>query len=269
LRLQYAEAFQEADDWHKYATDWEVRPYNSATLEPEKLKSFEAGLTYKIFERFLISGTGYYTIVSNFIEEIKNTPEAPYHGFTSGVHYENITENDVTIYGYEFNMNAKIVDGLSFNANVSGAYNFKPAYKMNQGADGNYTLDPAMEKEPTLYGDIAPLKINAGFLYRYKNLFSVYPKVNYVSTKKTINWRADLNTPMYREIKSYAIIGLNINFINMLGYIDGLDMFVRFDNLTNTEYYNPGSRSADGSKYTSHVLQPGFNFMAGFSYNFK
>ena len=272
FRLQYAEAFQEADDWHKFATDFDIRPYNSANLEPEKLQSIEFGTTLNLFNKFLFSGNAYRTVVSNFIAKVLNTPENPYHGYEYGEHFENIDGGEVTIYGYEVNFRAPIISGLSLNGNVSGAYNYGPADKMTLGDDGNYVLVLDNEgnsiTDNVLIGDMAPYKVNFGISYNYKNKFSLYPKVNYVSAKKTINWRADLNTPKFREIGGYAIVGLNINILNMFGFIKGLDLNVKFDNILDEEYYNPGSRSANGVKYTARVLQPGFNFMTGLSYSF-
>ena len=52
----------------------------------------------------------------------------------------------------------------------------------------------------------------------------------------------------------------------MFGLAKGLDLNIKIDNVFGSEYYNPGSRSADGIKYTARVLQPGFNIMAGFVY---
>ena len=273
FRLQYAEAFQEADDWHKFATDFDIRPYNSADLEPEKLKSFEIGTTIKIADKLLLSGVGYYTIVSNFIAEVENTTTNLYHGFNYGLHYENISGGEVYIYGYELNMNTQLVEGLSVNANISGSFNYGPAEKMEQNTNGDYetVLDGSgnqVMEEKVLIGDMTPFKLNLGLLYNHRNKFSIYPKVNFVSTIQTINWRADLTTPMHREVESYAIIGINFNAINLFGAAEGLDFNFKIDNVLGSEYYNPGSRSANGTKYTAVVLQPGFNFMTGLSYRF-
>lgn len=177
------------------------------------------------------------------------------------------------IYGYEMNFNAFISNSFSLNGNVSGAFNYGAAPKMTLEADGNYkqVLDgngkPEID-EQVLIGDVAPIKANFGILYTLKDKFSIYPKVNFVAAKKTINWRANLNTPMVREIETYTILGLNLNILNTFGYVKGLDITFKADNLLNSEYYNPGSRSADGANYSAKVLQPGFNFMTGISYKF-
>ena len=273
FRFQYAEAFQEPDDWHKFATDQDLRPLPSPTLEPEKLKAFEVGTNMKFGRKLFFSAAGYYTIVSNFIGSVDNTPENPYHGFEYGIHYENISDEAI-IYGYEATINAQFAKGLFLNANVSGAWNYGVAEKMETDEQGNYQVVLDDEGEPimddnVLIGDIAPIKVNAGILYKYKDKFSIYPKVNFVAIKKTINWRVNPEIePIYTEIKGYAIIGLNINILNTFGLIKGLDLSIKLDNITNTQYYNPGARSANGTKYMARVIQPGFNFMTGISYSF-
>ena len=125
------------------------------------------------------------------------------------------------------------------------------------------------DENDDLIGDMAPFKMNLGLLYNYKNKITIYPKVNYVSVKKTINWQGDPTVdPIFTEIEGYAIIGLNINVLNMFGVVKGLDFYLKIDNLTNKDYYNPGPRGADGVKYTARVQQPGMNMMAGIAYTF-
>lgn len=272
FRLQYAEAFQEADDWHKFATDFDVRPHNSSHLEPEKLQAVELGTTLTLASKFMISASGYYNIVTNFITEVANTPANPFHGYTYGIHYDNNTDGKAQIYGYEVSFNAFFSENFSLNANVSGAFNYEKGMKMEKGADGNYTpvLDGNGNPETddmVLIGDIAPVKVNMGVLYVLKNKLTLYPKVNFVSAKQTINWRANLNTPTFREIDAYAILGLNVNVLNILGFVPGLDLNIKLDNILNEQYYNPGARNADGFNYSARILQPGFNFMAGLSYH--
>lgn len=274
FRLQYAEAFQEPDDWHKFSTDADVRPLPSLTLEPEKLRALEFGTNMKLGRKLFFTATVYHTRVTNFIGSVNNTVANPYNGITEGYHFENIS-NMMTIYGYESTMNAELAKGLFFNANVSGAWNYGVADKMEQDANGNWqpmydSEGNSLTDERVLIGDIAPVKVNAGFLYKYQNKFSIYPKVNFVATKQTINWRENPDIdPIFTEIEGYAIFGLNLNILNTFGFVKGLDFNVKLDNLTNTEYYNPGSRSANGTKYMARVLQPCFNFMAGLSYSFK
>ena len=249
FRAQYAEAFQEADDWHKFATDYDIRPYNSSDLEPEKLKAIEFGLTAKIADKLIISGDFYRSLITNFISDVENTATNPYHGYTYGIHFENNTDGEVTITGYDIMFNAMIINSLSLNGNVSGSFNVD--------CDGDEI------------GDIAPLRINIGLLYNYNNKISFYPKLNYVSTKNTVNLNGDPNTdPIYKEIGGYGIVGLNVNILNTFGFVDGLDINLKINNAFNTEYYNPGSRSADGVKYSARVLQPGLNIMAGILYSF-
>ena len=77
-------------------------------------------------------------------------------------------------------------------------------------------------------------------------LFKIFfnPKIYYCYEKNVIycniNWRANPEIePIYTEIKGYEIIGLNINFLNPFGLIKGLDLSIKLDNITNTQYYNP------------------------------
>ena len=228
----------------------------------------------KFGTKFFFSGAVFHSIVTNFITEIENTPEKPFEGFDYGSHYENVDEK-ATIYGYETSFNTQISKNIIINSNISGAWNYGNAPKMEKDANGVFqpVVDANGEKimdEKVLIGDMAPIKVNFGILYNYADKISIYPKVNFVSVKKTINWRANPQTsPIFTEIQSYAIIGLNINFINTFGLVKGLDINVKLDNLTNETYYNPGARSANGTKYMARVLQPGFNFMAGLSYSLK
>lgn len=257
LRAQYSEAFQDADDWHRYATDGEVRPYGSPNLEPEKLKSFEIGANFMIQNKAWIVASAYYNTVSNFITAVQNTENNPYHGYTTGEHFENNKTGTATIYGYDIMINYPINRRFNLNANISGSWNLHDVEEEEEVL------------QDVLIGDIAPLKINMGLNYKYLNKLTLYPKVNFVASKKTINWMLDENTlPVDNKIQGYAIVGVYMALNNMLGYVYGLDLTLKVDNLFNATYYNSGSRSADGVKYTSKVLQPGINVMTGLTYNF-
>jgi outer membrane receptor protein involved in Fe transport len=221
---------------------------------------------------FLVTGSVYYNLVSNFISEVDNTPSNPYNGFTTGIHFEN-SDKEVIIYGYELNFTSKLNDHFSLYGNVSGSYNYGSAPLRELDANGDYQTivdgnGSAIIDDNVLIGDMAPVKFNLGLLYNYKGLVSFYPKLNYVSSKKTINWQQNPSTnPIVRDIDGYGIVGLNINVLNMFGKVKGLDLNLKFDNLLNSEYYNSGSRSANGTKYNARVLQPEFNFMAGLSWS--
>ncbi|MCP4216487.1 MAG: TonB-dependent receptor [bacterium] len=238
LRLQYAEAFQEPDDWHKFALDPGIRDIPSPNLDPEKLKAFEFGTTIKLGNKILLFGSVYYNIIDDLILPVDDGP-----GLVS-YHWENAGKSK--IFGYEVSMRAGISDVFSLNGNISGAFN--------------------RDEDDNELGDIAPVKVNLGLLYNRTPL-SVYAKVNYVSSKNTINHMMDpLSNPIYTSIDGYSVVGLNVKYS---GIVKGLDLNVKLDNVFDTEYYNPGPRSADGVKYNARVMQPGFNFMIGLTYSYQ
>ena len=53
--------------------------------------------------------------------------------------------------------------------------------------------------------------------------------------------------------------------IKMMALLGTLFLF-NLDNFFDKEYYNPGPRDSDGSKYPAQVLQPGFNMLFGIKY---
>jgi outer membrane receptor for ferrienterochelin and colicin len=248
FRAQYSEAFQEPDDWHRFATDGTVRPNPSPNLDPEKLQSMELGTILK-----LGGNAGNVLSISGFRNRITNLIIAE-NDVIDGVeqtsfHWTNQSSGFAVIYGYEMNVSTSLAKNVFLNANLSGAWNY----------DAN----------DDLIGDIAPAKINVGVLWSYQDKLQLYPKVNFVSTKRTINWQKDENTlPIVNEVQGYAIVGLNVNVLNMWGKVKGLTFNLKLDNVLNQTYYNPGPRSADGGRYNARVLQPEFNFMTGFRYDF-
>ncbi len=274
FRVQYAQAFQSPDDWHTFATDKDIRPAPSLTLNPEKLETYEVGTNIKIGSNFYFSAAVYHSVITNLIGEVDNTPANPYMGYDYGYHFENVS-SESPIYGYETSFTTQITKNLYLNGNISGAWNYGVAEKMEKDADGIYqpVLDgegnPVMDNK-VLIGDIAPVKAYFGILYNFNKMISFAPKVSYVSAKNTINWRQNPDIyPIYTEIKGYTLVGMNINIMDMFGFVKGLDIHIKMDNITNQEYYNPGPRSANGTKYNARVLQPGFNFMAGLSYSLR
>lgn len=264
LRLQYSEAFREPTDFQRFATDFNVRPYPSPNLKPEKLQSVEFGSFYNFRQKILFSAAAYYNNVTGFISpnpnfDIKNLPAGtPF--------WVNDNGHDMHIYGYEINFDAPLLTWLTLNGNVSGAFNYKPApkidanYKVVKDANGVIQYD-----DKVLFGDIAPVKVNAGFLFKWQK-FSAYVKSSYVSAKSTINTRVDPSkNPVVHKVNAYNILGANIIY---RGVVKGLNLTFNIDNILNTKYYNPGVRSANGYSYNAQVLQPGINFMTGFTYNF-
>ncbi|MCP4156412.1 MAG: TonB-dependent receptor, partial [bacterium] len=238
FRLQYAEAFQEADDWHKFALDTGIRDIPSPNLDPEKLKALELGTTLKIGKKLVLFGSIYYNNIEGLIMAVDDFPGSITY------HWENVGKSK--IYGYELSFQAGLSRSFSLNGNISGAIN--------------------KDEDNEEIGDIAPVKVNLGLLYRGKQL-SVFAKMNFVSKKNTINHMLDPSaSPIVNSVDGYAIAGLNIKYRDIF---KGLDLNLKIDNPFDTEYYNPGPRSADGSKYNARVLQPGLNFMVGFTYGFK
>lgn len=247
FRFQYAEAFQEPDDWHRFATDVGVRPLPSPNLSPEKLQSMEIGSIFRFGEAGAsVSASFFRNQITNLIvaqNDILNGVEQTTY------HWVNESEGLSHIYGYEISLNTTLAKNFLLNANLSGAWNY--------------------DSNDDIIGDIAPVKVNLGVLWSYKDKLQIYPKVNFVSTKKTINWQKDEAVdPIVNQIKGYAIMGVNINAMNFWKKAPGLSFNIKLDNILNQEYFNPGPRSADGEKYNARIFQPKFNFMTGFRYDF-
>lgn len=263
LRLQYAEAYREPSDFQLFSVGT-ARPYPSLKLMPEQNRTIETGISYNHKNKMYVSSAIYYTQLKNFI--IPN-PEFNISNLTPGTPFWTNNKFKSKIYGFECYAAFELTKEFSLQGFISGSFNYSDLQKVNDqnklvvDAAGN----PVIEKN-VLFGDMAPIDLSLTFAYKWRNKVSILPKINYVSTKKTINYRLNPEVdPIVNSIKGYAILGLNVSYSNI---VKGLDFNIKVDNLLNTEYYNPGIRTADGVTYNAKVLQPGINFMTGFTYNF-
>ncbi len=249
MRFQFAQAFQEPPDWNKFATTPE-RPEPSPNLEPEKLTALELGGAYRLSEKATLSATGYMSFIKDGIAGVEHPDNPAWTIF--------VNRSKATVYGYESSLQIGLRPNLKLDANLSGAFNY------NDEDDPRCLAEEEVGGEDLdckLIGDIAPLKATLSLTGRLlENKLTVHPKVNFVAKKKTVNqWRNPEELPIVPEVDGYAILGFFARY--KMGR--GLELTLKADNVFDTEYFNPGPRDADGTRYNAKILQPGLNILVG------
>jgi outer membrane receptor protein involved in Fe transport len=272
IRAQYAEAFQEADDFHKFATDSDVRPLPSPNLGPEHIRTVELAGNYLFGNLLSVDAAVYYNQVSDLIVDVPN------QGNPNQTHFEN--RGGARIAGYEVGLQLRPLRTLSLYADFSGAWNWieidcvqNPAGCLLQAAPST----PTMKYLP--YGDIAQIKVDFGATARlFGDSLVITVNGNYVGPRDTINCgnatyvqdlysgqsskctRDPTKEPITTTVDGYFILSAYIGWIPFRSP-HRIELGVRGNNIFNTTYFDPGVRTATGS-YNSKILQPGFNYLA-------
>ena len=124
--------------------------------------------------------------------------------------------------------------------------------------------DPFKARDGKRLGDLSPLKANAGFNMLFLQHLNVNFRTHYVWRRLTSTY--DIPTTYnLSQVDGYLTFDVAVTYKDIL---KGLDVRLSVLNLTNKQYYDPGTRDADGLKYNGAIIQPGAHGTLGVTYRF-
>ena len=279
LKLLYGRGFRAPTVKELFAETKQRK--NNPSLKPEQMQSYELGIGYRFLGRFYSSLHGYYNKVNNLILEVTTTDSSIRNGISpsAGTWQQNQNLGEAKIYGAELANSFQILENLKFNLNYSrneGFYEKLPASLPSSpsttGRPGDNSLDDLQsEIYKTLTGNgripekgkipnIAPHKVFVGITWTIMKDVSVYTGMNYVDIRRT------KATNPVKTVGGYRMFKLNFRWNNFLK--KGVYVQLQINNAGNSQYFDPGIRSASGSYYpTMHPLERR-NFWLTLGYNF-
>ncbi|MBN2774825.1 MAG: TonB-dependent receptor [Prolixibacteraceae bacterium] len=196
-KVLYNTAFRSPRPWdYTYGT-------GNENLEPEKMKSWELSVSYKINEKINISGAVYYNMISNKLTKQTNQEFDRW-----------INENEVNTAGFELNADY-IANNLTFYI--------------------NYTFNDSYDQHENLIPEISRHCANTGATYSLSKNMNLNLRANYLGDRNnptiipaTGDDKID-DALVFHGCLTYS--GIN-NFTFQL----------KANNILNTEYYHPSNR---------------------------
>jgi len=237
----YSEAFMDAGYWTKYGTT-PGRLLDNPNLEPEKVKNFELSVNRKINDYFFADisvYSSYYTgavgtVDVTFTDEDGNIVQTTQHQAIGNLEIRGLQSN------------------LYFNYSNFSSYI-------------NYTFsDPYnITDEKIRIGDIASHHINFGMNTVFFQNLNLNLRANWVGERPTGKETTVLNNPL-NKIDAYFILNSAVSY----KIYKGFSVQILINNILDTEYFDPGVRSANGIYYASKLPQNRRNIFLKFCFDF-
>ncbi|MCB1180157.1 MAG: TonB-dependent receptor [Leptospiraceae bacterium] len=242
---------------------------NNPGLQPERLRSFEFGIGYRILKNLYTTAHFYQNKVTNLILEVTTTDDSPRNGAapSGGTWQQNQNLGEAHIRGAEIDNSFILNEKWKFNLSYTYNYGYfdklpssLPSSPSTAGRSGDNYLDDirgAIYKTYTgvasipARGDIpiiAPNKVFIGATWSPISNLSIYGGMNYVDVRRT------KATNPTKSVEGYKFFKLNIHWENII--TQGVYINLLVNNATNQLFFDPGIRSASGSYYpTAHPLE--------------
>ncbi|MCD4679766.1 MAG: TonB-dependent receptor [Bacteroidales bacterium] len=243
FKFIYARAFQNASNWTKYSLNPQ-RQLNNPTLKPEEVNNFELCAGYK-FAKYSFFDVVFYS--------------SKYNGAV-GTGYAKLPDGSITgqnqaigqlnIYGLQSTFTYQH-DNFSFYAN----------YTYTQPEENILVAGEPTDDYQRL-GDISDHRINLGGNILFFDHLNINLRLNYFSQRPVGEGTSVPSNP--GNFPAHTIVNGAISYFNI---IKGHNGQLILNNIFNTEYSDPGIRSADGNAYSYRTPQKGSNFMIRLYYN--
>ncbi|HET6995666.1 MAG TPA: TonB-dependent receptor [Chitinophagaceae bacterium] len=220
FKLQFGNAFRAPSNLEIYQT-----PGRNFELKQEKLTTYEVNAIYSLKKNLRFQVNGFYNHLTDVI----------ILGNLSGLTPDK-NPGEFKITGAEAIIDAAVT------SNISGFLNF--TYQHGWGKNlitGNSGLLPG----------IATVKGNAGATFHIEDLFTVSVSENWVGTRRSPR------TDPYGPVKGYFLTNLFISTGKL--FKERITASLNIHNLFNTQWLDPGFRTADGKLYSTVLEQPGIN----------
>jgi outer membrane receptor for ferrienterochelin and colicin len=233
LKGIFATAVQNPSNLTKYATT-NVRKANNPTLGLETVANIELSAGWKILPELFADIAVYNAEYDNVVGTGKTT----------------LPSGEVT--GQFQPIGALRIRGIQ--SNISYKTRFFSGY-LNYTFTDPYNIRDESGPTNKRIGDIASHRINAGADIRPIEALNINIRMNYMSERIT-----GPSTTVPANLEKFPSV---LVFNATVGYdiLPGFTLQVSCNNLLNTEYFDPGVRSADGLFYSSRTPQRERNFM--------
>ncbi|TAE00762.1 MAG: TonB-dependent receptor [Bacteroidetes bacterium] len=217
FKLMYSEAFKDASFFNKYATSL-IRKSNPK-LKPEQVKNIEFSSRWTHSEGNYAEFIAYYAEYSNVIEE-QTQPD----GTT-----QFVDNGNRKIAGFQFNSNKRFKN-----------------YEFYFNATSTFPQDNGVR-----VGDIAKFQCNFGAnAHFFMEKLNLNCRLNYVGERLTGKTTTVGENP-FDKVDPY----LNVNTTISYEVLKGLNLQMIINNLLDSEYFDPGIRSANAKLYAPLLPQ--------------
>jgi len=225
-------------------------------LKPEKEKTVELSLIFQPSKSFVVEGNAFYNIFEDIITSNVQTNSPIYDtetGSFSGSYYlQNRNQGDAVVKGFEIKTMALFSKNLNGFSNLTFQKTERDMVEVVKNSDGtdkikngNFVTKTATYEVP----NIAEIKANFGVTYTWDDLITVYFVNNWVGQRTTA-----VSNPI-ENIDGYSITNSSLFFHKI--FIENLKASLTVNNIFNSDYVDPGIRSASGGYYGTQHVQPG------------
>jgi outer membrane receptor protein involved in Fe transport len=242
IKVIYARAFQNASNWTKFATN-PSRQLANPTLKPEQVQNVDVSAGYKVSKDIYVDAVAYYSSYKGVV----GTAIVP---FGSGTTQQNQAIGALKIWGIQSNLTWK-------HKNLNAYLN----YTFSDPRNG-IVKDGVLTGDYLRIGDIAKHHINAGANYLFKEHWNFNLRANWIDKRPV-----GAGTTVSGNPGNFPSVLILNGAVSYQGLLQGLDVQVICNNITNLQYSDPGVRSADGALYGYRVPQRERNIMLRLTYD--
>jgi len=217
IKLQYGTAYRAPTNTEIYQTPLNVK------LKEEKIRTYELNIAYELSKRAMFQLNGFRNKLDDVI-------------LLTNLTNLNVNKNpaELTIHGIEGQMD------YVYSTKVSSFINFTVQKAVGKNKVTNRTGDVP---------GIAKIKGNVGMSLNVQDLFNLSLIGNLVGDR-----RAPSTSP-YGSVDGYFLTHLNFKTRKLFN--DRVSASLNINNLFNTQWLDPGFRTADGFLYSTVLEQPG------------
>jgi len=230
FKAVYAEAFQDAPNFQKYETT-PARQLPNPNLAPEEVNNLEFSVGWSLREDLTLGLSVYQANYQGIVEEVTGVPCA-LPSCTSGTtnQYQNTGSLDIK------------------GAQVEAAWTPK-RFQLS----ANYTYTDSYNPDMGLpVGDIASHRFNLQGRTLLHDKLDLSLRLNWVIGRDT-GPGTTVGTNPYSSIDDYLVAHAAVSYRDLL---PGIDLQLVVQNLFDTEYFDPGTRVADGGFFAARIPQP-------------
>jgi outer membrane receptor for ferrienterochelin and colicin len=236
----YSRGIMNVSNWTKYSAVGNRVP--NPSLKTENIQNFELSAGFRLNKAFHADVTAYREYIDNVVGTVKLDP------ITGKLQNQNIGKF--------------IITGIQANA----------IYQLETfSAYFNYTFcDPRQTYAETgevdnRVGDISSHQFNIGADKVFFDQLDLNLRLNFVGNRPT---GEGTTVPLNFEVfPTTAILNGAISYSNKK-IVPGLALQVTCNNILNTNYFDPGTKAADGINGPTSILQRGRHFLLKLSYDF-